>query len=84
MHKMKVQFMNGLMEEVELINSFKVKSLNKNFVILSKGESAGEGMSKIYVSEVVEESPGVFKLIGIENDETWNKVKQAMKEIVES
>lgn len=84
MHKMKVQFMNGTMEEVELINSFKIKSLNKNFIILSKGESAGEGMSKIYVSEVVEESPGVFKLIGIENDETWNKVKQAMKEIVES
>jgi uncharacterized protein YrzB (UPF0473 family) len=76
--------MDGTMEDVELINSFKINSLKKNFVILSKGESAGEGMSKIYVSEVVEKDPGVYKLIGIEDDTVWQKVKEAMKEIVES
>ena len=76
--------MDGTMEEVELVNSFKIKSINKNFVILSKGESAGEGMSKIYVSEVVEKAPGVYKLVGIEDDAIWQKVKEAMKAIVES
>lgn len=84
MNKISVQNMDGTMEEVELINSFKINSINKNFVILSKGESAGEGMSKIYVSEVVERTPGVFKLVGIEDDTVWQKVKEAMKEIVES
>lgn len=79
-----IKNMDGSMEQVELINSFKINSINRNFVILSKGESAGEGMSKIYVSEVVEETPGVYKLMGIQDDSIWTMVKQAMKEIVES
>ena len=81
MNKISIQNMDGTMEEVELINSFKINSINKNFVILSKGESAGEGMSKIYVSEVVEKEPGVFKMVGITDDTIWQKVKEAMKEI---
>ena len=84
MKKISIQNMDGTMEEVELINSFKINSLNRNFIILSKGEAAGEGMSKIYVSEFVEKEPGVFKLVGIEDDTVWQKVKEAMKEIVES
>lgn len=84
MSKVSIQNMDGTMEEVNLINSFKINDLNKNFVILSKGESAGEGMSKIYVSEVIERAPGVYKLIGIEDDSVWQKVKEAMKQIVES
>jgi len=84
MAKISIQNIDGTMEEVELVNSFKINSLNKNFMILSKGESAGEGISKIYVSEVIEEAPGVLKLVGIEDDTVWKKVKEAMKEIVES
>ena len=40
-------------------------------------------MSKIYISEFVEKEPGVYSLIGINDNEVWAKVKQAMKEIVE-
>ena len=71
------------MEEVDLVNSFNVKDINKSFVILSKGETLNDTMSKVYVSEVVEETPGVFKLIGITDESIWDKVKQAMKEIVQ-
>ena len=84
MKKISIKNMDGTMEEVDLINSFKINKINKQFVILSKGESAGEGMSKIYISEFVEVSPGVYNLIGIRDDETWKIVKQAMKQIVES
>ncbi len=84
MNKVNIQNMDGTMEEVELINSFKINSIGKNFVILSKGESVKEGMSKIYISEVVETSPGMYKLVGIQDADIWNKVKVAMKEIVES
>lgn len=84
MNKVNIQNMDGTMEEVELINSFKINSIGKNFVILSKGESVKEGMSKIYISEVVETSPGMYKLVGIKDADIWNKVKVAMKEIVES
>ena len=84
MNKVNIQNMADTLEEVELINSFKINSIGKNFVILSKGESVKEGMSKIYISEVVETSPGMYKLVGIQDADIWNKVKVAMKEIVES
>ncbi len=83
MKKITIKNMDGTMEEVELINSFGIEDINKNFIILSRGETAGEGMSKVYVSEVVEETPGVYKLIGITDETIWDKVKQAMKEIVQ-
>lgn len=83
MKKITIQNMDGTMEEVDLVNSFNVKDINKSFVILSKGEALNDTMSKVYVSEVVEETPGVFKLIGITDESIWDKVKQAMKEIVQ-
>lgn len=83
MKKITVQNMDGTMEEVDLVNSFPVKDINRNFAILSKGESLGEGMSKVYISEVIEENPGVYKLVGISDESVWDRVKQAMKEIVQ-
>ena len=84
MNRISIKNMDGTMEEVDLVNAFKISEINKKFVILSKGESAGEGLSKIYISEFVENEPGVYSLIGIKDDNVWQKVKQAMKEIVES
>lgn len=83
MKKIKVENVDGTSEEVELVNAFDVKDLNKSFAILSKGESLGNGMSKVYISEVIEESPGIFRLIGITDESIWDRVKQAMKEIVQ-
>ena len=84
MNRISIKNMDGTMEEVSLVNAFKINDLNKKFVILSKGESAGEGMSKIYISEFVENEPGVYSLVGIKDDQIWQKVKEAMKQIVES
>lgn len=83
MKKITIQNMDGTMEEVDLVNSFGITNINRNFVILSKGEKSEDGnLSRIYVSEVTEETPGVFKLMGITDENTWNEVKNAMKEIV--
>ena len=84
MKKISIQNMDGTMEEVDLLNSFIINDINRHFVILSKVENAGEGMCKIYVSEAIEMSPGVYKLVGIEDNTVWQKVKEAMKQIVES
>ena len=83
MKKISVKNLDGTMEQVDLVNAFRINDINKRFVILSKGETVGEGMSKIYISEFVEETPGVYNLIGITDDTVWDKVKQAMKQIVE-
>ncbi len=83
MKKITVQNMDGTTEEVDLISSFPVKDINRNFAILSRGETLSEGMRKVYISEVIEESPGIYKLIGISDESVWDRVKQAMKEIVQ-
>ena len=83
MKKISVKNMDGSLEEVDLINAFKITEIDKKFVILSKGETVNDGMSKIYISEFVEKEPGVYSLIGINDDEVWSRVKQAMKQIVE-
>ena len=83
MKKISIKNMDGSLEEVDLINAFKITEIDKKFVILSKGETVNDGMSKIYISEFVEKEPGVYSLIGINDNDVWAKVKQAMKEIVE-
>ena len=83
MKKITVQNMDGTTEEVDLISSFPVKDINRNFAILSRGETLSEGMRKVYISEVIEESTGIYKLIGISDESVWDRVKQAMKEIVQ-
>ena len=83
MRKITIKNMDGTMEEVDLVKSFGIVDINKDFVILSKNETNGEGLSKVYVSEAVETSPGVFELVGISDAALWDKVKQAMKEIVQ-
>ncbi len=83
--KITIKNMDGVMEEMELVNSFGINEINKNFVILSKGEVDTDGLSKIYISEVVEDptGSGIYKMIGITDESVWEKVKLAMKEIVE-
>ena len=55
----------------------------RNFFKLGNKELIEEGMSKIYISEFVENEPGVYSLVGIKDDQVWASVKQAMKQIVE-
>jgi len=83
MKKISIKNLDGTIEQVDLVNAFKIDEINKKFVILSKGETVSEGMSKIYISEFVENEKGVYDLIGIQDDDVWTKVKQAMKQIVE-
>lgn len=82
MKKITVENLDNTKEEVELVNAFDVKDINRSFVILSKGESLGEGMSKVYISEVILDN-GVYKLVGITDESVWDKVKPAMKDIVQ-
>lgn len=84
MKKVTIKNMDGTMEEVELLNAFDINDINKDFVILSKGEKVNDTHSKIYISEVIEEQPGVYKLLGISDPSVWEKVKMKMKEIVTS
>ena len=38
MKKISIKNIDGSLEEVDLVNAFKINDINKRFVILSKGE----------------------------------------------
>lgn len=83
MKKITIKNMDGTMEEVDLVKSFGIVDIDRDFAILSKNETNADGLTKVYISEVIEKSPGVYELVGIEDETVWGKVKQAMKEIVQ-
>lgn len=75
---------DGTQEQVKLIRQLDIKELNRTFAIYTKGEKYNSDISKVYVSEVVEASPGEYNLEGIGDALVWDKVKQAMKDIIQS
>lgn len=83
MKKITIKNIDGTMEEVDLVRSFGIIDIDKDFMILSKNETNSDGLTKVYVSEVVEKEPGVYELVGISDETLWDKVKKAMKEIVQ-
>ena len=78
-----VKNLDGTNENVEIVYYFDIKDLNKTFAIISKNEKLKEGMSKVYISEVTEETPGLFKLVAITDESVWDNVKAAMKSIIQ-
>ena len=83
MKKITIKNMDGTMEEVDLVKAFGIMDIDKDFMILSKNETNSDGLTKVYVSEVVEKEPGVYELVGISDETIWDQVKKAMKEIVQ-
>ncbi len=83
MKKITVINPNGTKEEVDLVRVFEVKDLKRRFAMISKGERLDNNMRKVYMSEIIEDSPTSIKLIGITDESVWDKVKQAMREVVQ-
>ena len=78
-----VKNLDGTNENVEIVYYFDIKDLNKTFAIISKNEKLKEGMSKVYISEVTEETPGLFKFVAITDESVWDNVNAAMKSIIQ-
>ena len=78
-----VKNLDGTNENVEIVYYFDIKDLNRTFAIISKNEKLKEGMSKVYISEVTEETPGLFKFVAITDESVWDNVKVAMKSIIQ-
>lgn len=83
MKRITVKNLDGTNENVEIVYYFDIKDLNKTFAIISKNEKLKEGMSKVYISEVTEETPGLFKFVAITDESVWDNVKAAMKSIIQ-
>ena len=71
---------DGTTEEVEVILAFEFKDNKKEYVIYTKNEKDENGNVTVYVSNI-DRSSGEPKLIGIDDEEEWNRIKDVLREL---
>ena len=71
---------DGTMEEVEVILAFEFKDTKKEYVIYTKNERDENENITVYVSNV-DRSSDEPKLVGIDDEEEWNRVKDVLREL---
>ena len=74
---------DGSVEEVEVILAFEFKDTKKEYVIYTKNEKDENDNVTVYVSNV-DRSTGEPKLLGVEDEEEWSKVKDVLRELSKS
>ena len=78
--KMSIVSEDGSIEEVEVIVAFEFKDTKKEYVIYTKNEKDENGNVTVYVSNV-DRSSDEPKLLGIDDEEEWNRVKDVIREL---
>lgn len=78
--KMSIVAEDGSIEEVEVILAFEFKDTQKEYVIYTKNERDENDNVTVYVSNV-DRSSGEPKLLGVEDEEEWNRVKDVLREL---
>ena len=71
---------DGSVEEVEVVIAFEFKDTKKEYVVYTKNEKDENGNITVYVSNVDRES-GSPKLLGVESEEEWNRIKDVLREL---
>ena len=71
---------DGTVEEVEVILAFEFKDNKKEYVIYTKNEKDENDNVTVYVSHV-DRTSGDPKLMGIDDEEEWNRVKDVLREL---
>lgn len=71
---------DGAIEDVEVILAFEFKDTNKEYVVYTKNEKDENGNVTVYVSNI-DRSGAEPKLVGVENENEWNKIKDVLREL---
>ena len=71
---------DGSIEEVEVILAFEFKDTKKEYVVYTKNEKDENENITVYVSHV-DRSTGEARLLGVEDEEEWNKIKDVLREL---
>lgn len=80
---MKIVSEDGSSEEVEVVFAFEFKDTKKEYVIYTRNERDDDNNVTVYISNV-DRSNGETKLLGIETDEEWNRIKDVLRELAKS
>ena len=71
---------DGTKEDVEVIIAFEFKDTKKEYVVYTKNEKDENGNVTVYVSNV-DRSSGEAKLLGVEGENEWNRIKDVLREL---
>lgn len=71
---------DGSKEEVEVVLAFEFKDNKKEYVVYTKNERDENDNVTVYVSHV-DRSAGEPKLMGIDDEEEWNRIKDVLREL---
>ena len=71
---------NGETEEVEVVLAFEFKDNKKEYVVYTKNEKDENGNVTVYVSNV-DRSEGEPRLMGVESEEEWARIKDVLREL---
>lgn len=74
---------DGSIEEVEVILAFEFKDTKKEYVVYTKNEKDENDNITVYVSNVDRSAPEA-KLLGVEDDEEWSRIKDVLRELSKS
>ena len=73
---------NGQMHEVEVLDIFGVTGYDKEYILYTNNREVDQDNIEVFVSILKEEEEG-FILQGIEDEQEWAAVQQAMQEMDE-
>ncbi len=71
---------DGSIEDVEVILAFEFKDTNKEYVVYTKNEKDENENITVYVSNI-DRSGEEPKLLGVESEEEWNRIKDVLREL---
>ncbi len=80
---MKIYLDNGSVEEVEVLLTFELLDIKKQYVVYTKNEVDENGNVTIYISTVNKEGENV-RLTNIATDEEWSKIKDVLRELAKN
>lgn len=80
---MRIVSEDGATEEVEVVFAFEFKDNKKEYVIYTKNERDEDNNITVYVSNV-DRTDGNAKLLGVESEEEWNRIKDVLRELAKS
>ncbi len=71
---------DGSIDEVEVVIAFEFKDTKREYVVYTKNETDENGNVTVYVSYVDRSGDGP-RLLGIEDEEEWNRVKDVLRKL---
>lgn len=71
---------SGVKKDAERMSLFKLKDVNKTYIVYTFNEIDENDMIKLYVA-ILNDKDGVYSLENITDNDEWMKVKDAMRKI---